>query len=150
MAGFRIEGNTSGNVAEVDADHNLNVVTPLDPTLAGFVVLAAEADDGYVMGSRTIKALEATEDYRLRVGVDNILFSETFASTTLNTSIWTAATTTMTAVIVNGWMVLNSGSSAAATVDARLQTWRYFPVIGSFGTYIDMAIIISALSIFSC
>jgi len=28
MAGFRIEGNTSGNVAEVDASNNILVNTP--------------------------------------------------------------------------------------------------------------------------
>lgn len=28
MAGFRIEGNTSGNVAEIDTSHNLQVATP--------------------------------------------------------------------------------------------------------------------------
>lgn len=30
MAGFRIEGNTSGNVAEVDANHALSVNLPTD------------------------------------------------------------------------------------------------------------------------
>ena len=28
MAGFRIEGNTSGNVAEVDSNNNIRVILP--------------------------------------------------------------------------------------------------------------------------
>ena len=38
MAGIRIEGNLSGNVAEVDSLHNLNVNTPIDEDKAGLVV----------------------------------------------------------------------------------------------------------------
>ena len=148
MVNIRIKNPNTGDIVEVN-NNNLQVTNPYkrNDGYSGFLNISSLIDDGSVSKHPKSRAFEATEDYRLRVGVDNILFSETFASTTLNTSIWTAATTTMTAVIVNGWMVLNSGSSAAATVDARLQTWRYFPVIGSFGTYIDMAIIISAYPI---
>ena len=140
MAGLRIEGNTSGNIAEVDANHNLNVVTPITEIQAGFVTISSEIDAGSITGVRAVKALEATEDYRLRVGVDTLLMSETFSSTTLNTSIWTAPVngSGFTIVITAGWCTLNSGASVTSPADARLQTWRYFPVFGTFGTYFEM------------
>ena len=31
MAGFRIEGNTSGNIAEVDSNNNIRVILPGNP-----------------------------------------------------------------------------------------------------------------------
>lgn len=137
MAGIRIEGKDSGNIAEVDSLHNLNVVTPIDEANSGFVTLSSEVDDGYITGSRLTKALEATNDYRLRVGIDTPCFNEVFPSTTLNTSIWTTPTGTMTAVITGGWMVLNSGSSTTNGHYAILQTWRSFPVLGTFGVYYE-------------
>jgi len=138
MAGFRIEGNLSGNVAEVDGYGSLFVNTPTTETDAGFVCMAAESDAGTVTGIRTVRALEATEDYRLRVGIDTMLFNEIFASTTLNTSIWTAPVNSMTVVITNGFCVLNSGGSVTTANECRLQTWRYFPMVGSYGTYFEM------------
>ena len=137
MAGLRIEGNLSGNVAEVDSNHNLNVVTPITEDEAGFVTLSAEVDDGYITGTRSVKALEATNDYRLRVGIDTPTFNEIFASTTLNTSIWTTPVSSMTAAITAGWMVLNSGSSVTSGHHAQLRTWRTFPILGTFGIYFE-------------
>jgi len=146
MAGLRIEGNISGNIAEVDANNNLNVVTPIIETQAGFVTLSSEVDAGSITGVRVVKALEATEDYRLRVGVDTLLFSETFSSTTLNTSVWTAPVNgAMTVVITGGWCVLNSSASTANPTDSRLQTWRYFPIFGTCGTYYEMVCSITQL-----
>lgn len=46
MAGFRIEGNTSGNIAEVDGYTNLHVVTPTTVNTAGYTALAGVVSDG--------------------------------------------------------------------------------------------------------
>ena len=138
MAGLRIEGNTSGNVAEVDGYHNLQVNMPITEAQAGFVTLSCETDAGTVTGTRSVKALEATEDFRLRVGMDTLIFNEAFAATTINTNIWTYPTSTMTVVVSSGWCVLNNGNSTTSTQAAQLNSWRYFPVLGTFTTYLDM------------
>lgn len=135
MVIVRIKGNN--NIADVNSSNvcintsTIGVDSEYDG-YTGFMAVSTAIDDGSIISPATNRAIELDNDYKLRAGFDNILFSETFASTTLNTSIWTAVTTTMTVVITGGWCVLNSGASAAATTNARLQTWRSFPVFGTF------------------
>lgn len=127
MAGFRIEGNTSGNVAEVDSNNNIKTNLPVTESQAGFSALTSEVDAGTVIGSRTQKALEVSEDFRLRVGEDQLLFADNFsANTSENRYSWTSVVTTMTTGVTNGFQILNSGSSVASAAVARFQTWQSF------------------------
>lgn len=121
--------------AEVDDKKNLKII----PSNEGFVNISTEISYGDVLGYPLYRDPEVSTDYRLRAGLDNLLFNEQFASATLNTSVWqTPVNGTITAVITAGWMVLNSGLSAASGVNIRLQTWRQFTCIGSFGIYMDV------------
>ncbi len=142
MAGLKIEG-TSGNIADVNTHGELKTVTNLDPSLVGFTALAAEHDDGLITGERGIRALETTEDYRLRVGVDTLLFNEYFAlgaATTPNTSIWTYPNGTATIVVGSGWCTLNSGNSTTTAHHAQIRTWRCFPIYGTYGVACEMLV----------
>jgi hypothetical protein len=131
MAGFRIEGSVTGNVAEVDANNNFRVVAPVVEAQAGFVTLSGEVDAGTITASRLQRALDVSEDYRLRIGLDTLLFNEQFPGASLNTTLWSQQTTTMTIALSSGLLTLNSGSSVATTVNARVQSYQNFPLMGA-------------------
>ena len=78
--GFGIQGS-SGNLLDVNSSNEAKVALTTAEASAGFVSLASEIDDGTVRGSRYVKALELSEDYRLRVGVDSIVFHHSFEGT---------------------------------------------------------------------
>lgn len=149
MGGFRIEGDTSGNVAEVDASKQIKVNLPLLSTNPGFAALAAENDPGERTGSRYMTALEADDDFRLRVTSDSIVFHETFAGAALNSAQWSSTVTTFTTAVAGGYLKLNSGASAAANGVARVQSYRSFIVEHSFALYLDfpMQYVASAIGI---
>ena len=132
MAGFNIEGGV-GNILNVNALGEGLVKTTEDPILAGFSIAAAASDAGAVTGTRLIRELEVSEDYRLRVGADTLIFNEFFTGSAINTSIWTAPVTTATVVVGSGTVNLNAGNSLASAAVARVSSWKTFPILGTFG-----------------
>lgn len=91
-----------------------------------------ENDDGTKLGARYLKSPEVSQDFRLRVGVDTILFADTFNSTAQNTGNWKHAFTTMTMTQSGGFLNVNAaGTSTASGNFAYLQTWRHFPLLGT-------------------
>lgn len=71
-------------------------------------------------------------DFRMRVGLDTILFTDTFNATTQNPSNWKHSFTTMTMTQSAGFLNINAaGTSTVSGNYAYLQTWRYFPLIGT-------------------
>jgi hypothetical protein len=133
-------GNNTTGLANVDTNHNLNVITPLSAETAGFVTLSADNDMGEVTGSRYVLSPEVSGDYRLRVGVDNMTFNELFPGAALNTGLWTSPTTTMTLTVAGGFANLNAASSVAINAVARLQTYRHFPCYKSYTTYFEQEV----------
>ena len=144
MAGFKIEGSTSGNVAEVDANNNLKVNTPTTETQAGFVTLASEIDAGTVTGARLTKALEVSENFRLRVGQDQLIFNDTFGASAYNINNWTTATSTQTVVASNGWVTTNNGGSTASGAYSIFRTWRHFPIFKQYTSQLEMNVLFTA------
>jgi hypothetical protein len=135
MAQISTGGSVSGK-ANVDATFNLNVNTPVNEGTAGFVALSSEVDAGTVMPSRTNRALEVSEDYRLRVGVDTMWLNKAFASAILDPAFVQVATT-MTYVQANGFGVLNSASAVANGNTINLSTKKNFPLFSTFSTVIE-------------
>lgn len=128
-----VQGSPSLNVAEVNADKELTVALTMDDAKAGHAAIVIENDAGTVIGTRTVKSPELTEDYRIRVGTDQILHSDWFNSAALNSAVYTAPVTTMTVTQSAGYLTLNAGSSSANAAVARVSTYRYFPTRGSGG-----------------
>lgn len=128
----QIQGLTA-NVAEVDAQNQLQVNLPLVDENAGHASILTEQDAGSVTGVRVMKAPESTEDYRLRVGMDQVLFSDWFGAGALNTANYQAPVTTMTVAQSGGYLVLNSGTSIVSGAVARVQSQQFFPFRGSGG-----------------
>ena len=147
MAGIRLEGNTSGRVAEVNANQELQVNLAMEQVSAGFATALSDVDDGTVTGSRLARALEAEDDYRLRVGIDNPFFTEFFTGAALNSAIWTAPVTTQTVTVSGGFCNLNAGASIAASGVSRLQSYRSFPLQQTGTTYLEAAVQFTALPV---
>jgi len=137
--GFTIQGS-EGDILDINSDGYGSTVTTLIENKAGFVGLVSEVDRGSVIGSRLTRALEVTEDFRLRIAADTTFFNEFFTGTVLNTSIWTAPVTTSTVTVGTGVALLNANSSVANNAVSRLQSWRTFPVLSTMGLSCEMII----------
>jgi hypothetical protein len=133
-------GNGSAGKADVTTNHELRVIGPdtrapggIDPGYTGgFATMVGEIDAGTVTGKVYQRAADISEGYRLRVGVDSILFFDQFAGLAVNTSIWNQVASTSTITVANGYLNLNAGSAVASGNVARVQTYRTFPVYGQF------------------
>jgi len=131
-----IRGVLTGTGAEVNSANQLKVVpetnASANPGNVGGVRVFCENDTGEVTGTPYLKSPEVSQDYRLRVGVDTMLFSDTFNATTQNTGNWKHAFATMTMTQSAGFLNVNAaGTSTAANNYAYLQSWRYFPLLGT-------------------
>ena len=155
-----IKSGASGDLASVDSNKNLLVNLPYDTVgnvaqggginATGFVALAGEADAGHATGTRQIRAVEVSRDYRLRIGTDCTMFNEYFPGTALNSSLWTAPVTTAAVSVAGNLLTLNSASSLASAAVARVTTYRSFPVYATFPLYATMFIQFSAVPVPNC
>lgn len=130
-----LKSGSSGNLANVDANNNLNVAVNGPVTTAGFTTLSAESDPGTVTGSRLVRQADISNDYRVRVGYDSLLFNDVFSYGTVNNGVYNATATTATIAQANGLLTLNSGNSVASGAVARVQTFAAFPTFATFPTY---------------
>ncbi len=140
-------GSNTAGLANVDSNYNLQVNTPTSESLAGFVTFITENDAGTITGERYMGAVEVSHDYRTRVGVDQTIFNELFPGATLNSTLWTAPTTTMTVTVAGGFANLNAASSIAINAVARVSSYRHFPCYKSYTTYIESEVNFTSLPI---
>jgi hypothetical protein len=131
-----LRGVTSGTGAEVAGTNQLKVIPETNvssnPSNVGAIRSFSENDPGAVTGSPYLKSPETGADYRLRVGVDTVLFTDTFNATAQNTAVWKHAFTTMTMTQSAGFLNINAaGTSTVSANYAYLQTWKHFPLIGT-------------------
>ncbi len=126
MAGFRIEGNTSGNVAEVDANNNIKVNMPTTQTQAGYATMLCEVDPGTITGVRLLRKPFVSVDERLSVGLDTVAAVYNFTATTQNTGDFKHAFTTMTMTQSAGFLNINPALATVSGNYAYLQSWKYF------------------------
>lgn len=134
MAGIRVEGNTSGRVAEVTTSNDLQVALPVGtstvaPQNAGFSTLLLERDGGQVLGTRTLVKPRMSAQNRLSVGQPVPLMQETFNGTAINTALFDTTVTTFTTAVSGGFVTLNSGNVTTANAAARLLTRQSFPLL---------------------
>ncbi len=136
----KLTGNSSGNISEVDANHNLNVVLPVPVAQAGFATMAAEYDSGTVIAgtTRTVRALASTPEQRLKVGMDTLLFNEFFQNTTVNCHVWNTPQTTSTVTQGSGYLTLNAGANLTAAQGAIIRSYRTFPIYNKAVTVVEL------------
>ena len=123
---IRIKGTTYN--AEVDSHGNLQATGPLTSNQSGFASLVAENDAGNVTGSRYMKELEVEDDYRLITANEQLIWSDVFAGSALNTAKWTNTNATMTTTIVGGFAQLNAGLNTASGSNAILTSRKFLPI----------------------
>lgn len=138
--GVPIKSGSSGNEADVNINKQLEVVTPIVENQSGFSAMTAENDAGDITGTRSMKAIEVSNDYRLRVGSDNMVFNELFPGSAINTALWQTITTTMTSTVTGNFLNLNAGLSVASGAVARVQTYRSFPCYKTYTTYFEQEV----------
>jgi hypothetical protein len=139
MAGFRIEGNTSGNVVEVDAANNLKVVTSLVPANIGGTRSFQENDAGLATGTPYLVSAEVDDDFRLRVANDVILDEEDLTYSAQNFTkhgMW--ATTFVPAWTATGF---NTNPTSLTTINAAVlfKTYKTFSMEGTETLSLDIA-----------
>lgn len=143
MAGIRVEGNVSGNVAEVTTGNAIKVALETDaatyPARIGGVRFFSENDAGTISGTPTLLSPETDYDYRLRVSNDIIMDTESFNYTAQNTGKHSYTTNTMTMGWTAAGLTTNATSSVAQTISATMTTYAEFPIIGSTELYCEMA-----------
>lgn len=142
-----IKSGIDGNLVGVDANNNMLVNLPLSAETAGFVTLSADNDFGTITGERYVLSPEVSGDYRIRTGVDQMLFNELFPGAALNTGLWTSPVTTMTLTVAGGFANLNAASSLAINAVARLSSYRSFPCYKSYTTYFEKELNFTSLPV---
>jgi hypothetical protein len=126
---FKLLGNASNNGAEVNTSNEVLVIGNKARNEVG---MFSENDDGTKLGSKFMRSPETSQDFRMRVGIDTVLFTDTFNATAQNTALWKHTFTTMTMTQSVGFLNVNAaGTSTVSGNFAFLQTWRYFPLIGT-------------------
>lgn len=125
-------GNNAAGIANVDAAYNLKTALPTTPAYVGSVRLMSENDAGTLTGAPYLKSPETSSDYRLRVGIDSILFEDVFNATTQNSNLWYHIFATMTCS-QPGAGTLNFGTVQGTTAahGAVMRTYQYFPLINT-------------------
>jgi hypothetical protein len=148
MAGIRIEGNTSGMVAEVTGSNQVKVILETDagnlPQNVGAVRFFSENDAGTKLGTPYIYSPETDEDFRLRSAVDNMLDVETFNYTAQNTGKYNYATTTLTTTWNTSGLTTNGGNVTTAG-STTISTYTEFPLIGANILYCEFEASINAI-----
>lgn len=130
-------GNSSAGKANVSATYELEVNLPRVDTRAGFATMLAEVDDGTVTGTRYLLSPEVTDDFRLRMGIDQSVFNLGFEGTIIARDRLQQNDTTATSAQAGGYLTLNSGSSVTSGQGTNIRTWRTFPIFGSYSTYAE-------------
>jgi hypothetical protein len=122
-------GNDSAGKANVDAEYNLQVALTNTPARVGSVRMMSENDSGTVTGTPYLKSPETSSDYRLRVGVDTLLFEDTFNATSQNTTLWNYVFNTMTCAQPGaGTLNFSTVQGTTSSHGAFMRTWQYFPL----------------------
>lgn len=138
MAGIRIEGDTSGAVAEVNASKELTVALPTADARAGKVRMMSENDAGDVRGSPYLVSPETDDDSRLRVSSESIFDSETLNYAAQNTGKHIYRNTTMAFSWSAAGLTTNSANITTTTTGASFSTYAEFPFIGATLMYCEV------------
>jgi len=139
-----IVGGVTGNKAEVNASNQLKVILETNATTnaanIGGARLFSENDQGLLTGITYLKSPETSTDYRLRVGMDTVLFTDTFNAVAQNTTNWSYLSTTLTATQGgSGYLSFGAVQGTATGHGAAMRSYQYFPLIGTAPISINVA-----------
>lgn len=116
----------------LDAEGNVKVALTQTAGYTGGVRLFSENDDGTATGTALLSSPETSQDYRLRVGVDTVLFTDTFNATAQNTNNWLYTSVTLTAAQPGaGTVNFSAVQGTTSAHGAVMRTFQYFPLVGT-------------------
>lgn len=134
----KIVGKT-GLQQDVDAAGFALVKTSTDPVSVGATRLYTENDAGDHTTVPFLMQPETSPDYKLRCGLDTLLFNDSFNTTAENTSIWRNVFVIMTTTESGGSLLFNANSNMAAANGYAISSFRYIPVIQTVPTYLEFS-----------
>jgi hypothetical protein len=132
----KIAGNT-GVIAEVNTDNELKVAQTLDADKSGFNAISCEVNASGDGVGRIVRPADISPDYRIRIGMDSLLFGDTFSHGQINTSKYRVVNTTATNALSGNRWVLNSGNSVTSGQGTQFSTWASFKLHLSYPLYVD-------------
>jgi len=131
--------------AEVTAAREVRVISPGtlngdgNPSVPGnYSTAIFESDAGSITTSPTQKQGDISANYRQRVGVDTLLFSDQFNGAALNSALWSSNLVTYSTAISGGFLTLNSTSLTTVNAVARISSYRGFPSYGSYPLQLEV------------
>ena len=112
------------------------------PAGVGAVRMFSENDNGAITGTPYLKSPETSTDYRLRVGMDTLLYDHTPSETSPDTTrLKISGVATMTTTMASGFIATNAG--AAATASGNYVSWstnRVFRIRGASQLYVELEV----------
>ncbi len=132
----KIIGYITGNGAEVTSANRLKVDLETDagtyPSQVGGVRSFSEVDPGSVTLVPTLRSGEVSQDFRQRVGIDTLLFHDSFNASAQNTALWSYTFVTLTAAMPGaGTVNFGAVQGTAGTHGAFMRSHQFFPLIGT-------------------
>lgn len=138
MAGAKIALTDNDGELQADIFNKAEVNLPLTETEAGYGLASSLVDEGVITGNRSMRALYATEDYRLAVGIDSQLFNLSFEGTIIaRDKLSEVDAVSMVAAQTGGFLVLNSGAVLTTLAGTLVRSYRSFAMTGSANTWLD-------------
>jgi len=132
----KIVGYVTGNGVEVTSTNRLKVEletnAETNPGQVGGVRVFSENDAGATTGAAYLKSPETSPDYRLRAGIDTVLFNDAFNATAQNTNLWAYTFATLTAAQPGaGTVNFSAVQGTTAAHGAFMRTFQYFPLVNT-------------------
>ena len=132
MAGAKIALSSTTGELKNDGSGNALVTLPQVEAQSGYVRMMSENDAGALTGDAYLKSPETSPDYRLRVGLDTVLFTDNFNATAQNTAQWSYTFATLTAAQPGaGTVNFSAVQGTTSAHGAFMRSFQYFPVINT-------------------
>jgi len=132
MAGAKIALSSTTGELKNDGSGNALVTLPQTAAQSGYARLMSENDAGGLTGTAYLKSPETSPDYRLRAGLDTVLFTDNFNATAQNTAEWSYTFATLTAAQPGaGTVNFSTVQGTTSAHGAFMRTHQYFPVINT-------------------
>jgi hypothetical protein len=128
---------STGKCANVPADGSLQTTGAAAMDKGGYRSFVVENDAGVMTGSKHMASPYVSEQRRLAVGLDTVIFTDTFNATTQNTGIWKSAANVLTFSFSGGYVNFNSALNTAAGSQIY-QSYEYFPLYGNSVLLVDI------------
>lgn len=132
MAGAKISLSSTTGELKNDGNGNALVTLPTVAAESGYARMLFENDDGTLTGTPYNKSGEVSPDFRVRVGIDTVLFTDDFNATTQNTAKWSYTFATLTAAQPGaGTVNFSTVQGTTSAHGAFMRTHQYFPLINT-------------------